>query len=51
VSREDLRLLKNVSGLYAVEVGSDASTDVTLNAMCRDFPLMMSWEFYNGCIL
>ncbi len=49
VSREDLRLLKR-SGLYAVEVGSDASTDVTLNAMCKGFSFDDVLEFYNGCI-
>lgn len=49
IRREELRLLKR-SGLYAVEVGSDASTDTTLDAMCKGFSFDDVLEFYNGCI-
>ena len=50
VRREDLRLLKR-SGLYAVEVGSDASTDTTLHAMSKGFTYDDVREFYNACTL
>jgi lipid biosynthesis B12-binding/radical SAM protein len=49
VRREDLRLLKR-SGLYAAEIGSDASTDLTLHAMCKGFTFDDVREFYNACI-
>jgi lipid biosynthesis B12-binding/radical SAM protein len=50
VRKEDLRLLKR-SGLYAVEVGSDAATDTTLHAMSKGFTFDDVREFYDACIL
>lgn len=49
VQKDDLRLLKR-SGLYAVEVGSDAGSDATLHAMGKGFTFNDILEFYNGCI-
>ncbi len=49
MGRDELRVLKR-SGLYAVEVGSDASTDTTLHSMGKGFTFDDVNEFNNACI-
>lgn len=49
VGREELGLLKR-SGLYAVEVGSDAGSDETLHSMSKGFTFNDVLEFYNNCV-
>lgn len=49
ISREDLRLLKQ-SGLHAIEVGTDASSDTTLRAMNKPFLFEDVIRFNDTCI-
>ena len=49
VGEEEFRLLKQ-SGLYAVEVGSDAGCDKTLHSMGKGFSFSDIFKFYDGCI-
>ena len=49
VGVKEFRLLKR-SGLYAVEVGSDAGCNETLRCMGKGFSFPDILDFYNGCI-
>ncbi len=49
VGKNEFRLLKR-SGLYAVEVGSDAGCNETLRSMGKGFSFSDIYDFYNGCI-
>ncbi len=49
ISRENLRLLKH-SGLTAMEVGTDASTDATLSAMKKSFLFDEVIAFNEACV-
>ncbi len=48
VGEEEFKILKK-SGLYAVEVGSDAGCDETLRRMGKGFTFDDIIDFYNGC--
>ncbi len=49
VGEKELRILKQ-SGLYAVEVGSDAGCDETLHSMGKGFSFSDILDFYHGCV-
>lgn len=49
IMRDELRLLKR-SGLQAMEVGTDASTDVTLSAMNKPFSFDEVRRFNESCV-
>ncbi|NLD38897.1 MAG: radical SAM protein [Desulfatiglans sp.] len=48
VGEREFKILKQ-SGLYAVEIGSDAGCDETLRCMGKGFTFSDVFDFYNGC--
>lgn len=48
VGEKEFKILKQ-SGLYAVEIGSDAGCDETLRRMGKGFTFADIIDFYNGC--